>query len=277
MMEPRKAVYAGLLAQGLLLVSGCQSGMPITPITKVESRALPSDIVVRRITDQLSHILKLEPYPSGGPPPVRPLSDLWFWSVPYPTSVPGVCAADRITLYLRQASERQSGAQTPVVAEHLDVGHFYHLSAAPSAIHGKELQSDVPFADYAVCAKLDPLKTRFIQADDEDEVEQAAYWLAIAQSELTAQGSVPFSCIDDTREKMCTTGLSKLKLDDVNFVAGCEVISQSGKVTNPSSRCWELFASQWSVKIALTPDRAGATISQIEVGELVTTGDARID
>lgn len=250
-----------------LFMAGCQTGA-VEPITKIQARSLPAPVVTRQVSNQLSQILKLEPYPFSNPPPVLPLRDLWFWTVPYPTAVPGVCAADYVTVYFRPASARQSGAHTPVLPEHLEVQPHYRLTLPPGTAHGKEQPDEVPFADYEACAKLDPLKTEFITATGPEDVEQAAYWLTVAQSQLARQGSAPFECADDTKDNICAGGLSKLRLDDISNVAGCQWSFQ---------RCLDLFVGSWSVKIVLRTDKGGTTISRIEIGETVTIADRRAD
>jgi len=263
-MAWRKWTGAVLLS---LFVAGCQTGA-IDPITKIQARSSPAPVVTRQVSNQLSQILKLEPYPFTSPPPVLPLRDLWFWTVPYPTTVPGVCAADYVTVYFRPASARQSGANTPVIPEHLEVEPRYRLSLPPGSVPAKERPDEVPFADYESCAKLDPLKTEFIHATGPEDVEQAAYWLIAAQSQLAARNSAPFDCVDDTKDNICATGLSKLRLHDISNVASCQWSSM---------RCLELFVDSWSVKIVLRSDKGSTTISRIEIGETVTIADRRLD
>jgi hypothetical protein len=218
-------------------------------------------------------MLKLEPYPFKGPPPLHPLSDLWFWSVPYPTEVPGVCAADYIAVYFRPVSERRSDANTPVIPKRLEVEQRYRLILAPEMIHERGEPDELSFADYDACAKLDPVTEDFIHASNPRDLAEAVYWLTVARTK-TARDSASFDCVDETQDKLCPAGLSKLKVEDISSAARC-----GSDVKAPQSAwigCLDLSVGIWNVRIWLRPNKDDP-FARIEIGETVTIADMRED
>jgi hypothetical protein len=229
------------------LVSAQQATADSRPITKLESRRLPSLVVTKRALSQLAGILHLQAYPSGGPPPKLPLDELWFWTTPHSTYVRGLCVADDVTIKFAPIGTDNAGANTKVAANGIEAKAYYHFVQAPDRLNEEMSQSERHAQD-AKCASLDPEKDMTLWAQDEDDAVEE-YRLISDLIRDSHSSPRPFE-LDCSKyydgESKCASDLAAVALKDVNSINRCE--SPNTDVT-----CWvfDLTAGQDYLELQL--------------------------
>lgn len=205
-------------------------------ISKLESRELPPGAVKKRVLDQLSNMLHLEPYPSGGPPPKLPLSEIWFRTTPYATDLPNLCAYQEIAIDFRPAVTGKFDAETKTVPYRIEEKTYYRFvgenSRAPTA--GLEL-NDIMKANGS-CTKLDPEKDFLLRAADED-IALEAIQIVDVMSEHVSHKSVSFEQDCSEYGAQCKHDIGKASSSDIEYVSQCDAM----QIQNSSARCWNIF------------------------------------
>lgn len=134
-------------------------------ITKIEARKLPGKIVTRRVLDQLSDVLELEPYPARKVPPHRPLTDLWFWTLPRATSLRGLCSSDEVTVYFKAVSGPEKDAHSAMTAAGIASRTSYHFLATHPSLPAQEASAAEKTKADKQCSELAPSgRNSFLQA-----------------------------------------------------------------------------------------------------------------
>jgi|GEM_PF-2985103 len=272
-MRLRNIFLTGLC---LLLVPGFEPSVGARntgTITKIESRRLPAAEVKRRTLEQLSRILVLEPYPATTERPKLPLSDLWFWTKTRETFIPGLCAADNVTVYFRPVRLPTIGADTPTAAESIQAKTLYRFVVPPKS---PVLESrNLPFGrDNPDCRRLDPQHAHMFNAPDEGGAVEGI-WLV---GEITArlqQGNADFklSCTFSEKQDECVRFVKQMKPEEIVDIDRCQADANE----NVTEHCIE--ASTFGQQLRVFADGYGAKekIIRVEADELVTTADLRAD
>ena len=262
-----------MLARILRRVSGGLASLPLAyspviaadTITKIESRSLPPRVVTQRVFSQLAAKMRFEPYPSGRPKPKLPLSDMQFWTVPRATYVSGLCESNLITVYFEPVGPKK-GADTKVAAAGLEASSSFHFLAEPPAS-----QEDVSDAAWArtnkACARLNPEK--FFHAKDAYSALAGA--IALQKVIQAAQRDMPaLLCVFGSEPaEACRQRVAKLSLANMSDVWPCQG-------ADSAKSCQTVWVNT-GLSLTIHTVNGGDDLAQVELGELVTTGDERLD
>ncbi|HUO94423.1 MAG TPA: hypothetical protein VMU22_15965 [Rhizomicrobium sp.] len=253
------------------------SANDVRPITKIESRELPPDVVTQRVLSQLANILHLEKYTADpGHRPHLPLNDLWLWTSPRATYAPELCAADQVTVYFRPVAEI-SGPETKTVAEGIHAKTYYrflHLPVLP-------MFSAMGLSDVrdlrARCADVNPEKEQMLSARDEESAVEGVWLISELASELkSTPPSFTLDCHDyRDDDPQCLSDAKLMRPEEVTNIESCE--SDDGRAT-----CWEIdqfgfHGHDIGVRLYVETKNGKPNIVRVHPIEWVTTADARAD
>ena len=233
------------------------------PITKLEARQWPDDVLKQRVLEQLKDVLIPVPYHSPRPP-TRPLTELGFWTRPQSTTSKGVCSSDDITIGFRfdQAAKRQ-GALTPSQATSLKAVERYHVADSV----GPDIDSDVGPDEQAdadeVCAGFNPLHDRFFSAPDAETAQFAAQLVDLLRKRARDQQLKVDCHISPPGDAACRKRLSELKPSDIAEIENCE-----------PAGCEDIDVGS-GLELRVMTLRGEPT--SVRVGEEVIIADERID
>jgi len=240
----------------------------VAPITKIESRTLPRDAITRQIFAQLARRMRFESYPMHGKRPKLPLSDMQFWAIPRATYVPELCESSLVTVYFDPAGPAH-GADTKVRAVGLEVDHIFHFLSEPVSPVHEALDDTSRLKANKACARLKP--DNFFHARDASAV---AFGINAFQNVVReARGNVPlsFPCkYGDVPAEECQRDLAKLEFARITDVRPCTDLESS-------MECNAIWLSGAGLSITIRSYNAGGTIKKVDIGELVTVGDLRLD
>jgi hypothetical protein len=269
----RRTVHLAVLG---IFIAGTTIGLramadDVAPITKIESRRLPAAEVTRRTLDQLSHILVLDPYPATDVPPKLPLSELWFWTRPRETYVPGLCAIDWVTVNFRPTKPPTQGADTPTLAESIQAKTVYRFVVLPDAIQMEN--RDWPLGkDNPACAKIDPRIDSTFSAPNEADAAEGV-WLLGEVERQAAKGNLSFAAkCDFPRSESsdgCIKDLSELRQDDISDIDRCE------PAETDESGCLKIWMLKQSISLKIFSNRD--KIVRVSVAVTVTVADPKAD
>lgn len=190
------------------------------PISKIESRALPEDAVIRRVVGQLGNILSVIPpaYPSKHP--ITPLDEMLFWTTARATGTPQICRADLVGLEFAVASTEKPDANTPTrVSGVWAQSRYRYVPEAPTAPDG-ELTTEQTEQFQVICSKLNPYESRFFVAESEDYALWAArlYERAVREASNSPQ-KLTAKCYASDPE--CRTSVLETPLNAFASVKNC--------------------------------------------------------
>lgn len=215
----------------------------VRSINKLEARALPERDVRRTVLQQLEDVLLFEPAPRRQGPG-SPLAGLSFYTKPYATQTAGLCQTDSVTVAFRPTDTATYDAGTPTHAAGVSAQPMFRVTRAigPSQIGDLE-RGDIPDAD-AGCARLDPRKTHFFSAQNEDSAVQGIWLLrAVARQARADSSALEPNCAGYRGN--CRLLLAALDQDRVVAIRPCD------HPDPPDHSCAAVEADNW-VKIEIT-------------------------
>ena len=213
------------LAPLLFALCACATAvtLPAPTITKIESRELPSTVATHRILDQISDFLIYTPGVSDPRrPPTRALTDGNFYTRTRATDYPGLCTSDIIQIEFRPAGPDR-GADTPVRASSIDVGHTFRYLAPPTL--EPRGNADMAAGEPA-CAAIDPRDDApFFQADSAEAAANGVWLLQMLRESVQANTlAVPIDCPNGVD---CRARLADFTLEHIGSVNGCNAADRS--------------------------------------------------
>jgi hypothetical protein len=245
-------------------------------ISKLEARSLPPEAVTKDVLDQLSRILHLQSYPSDGPPPKLPLSDLWFRTTPYATELPGLCAYQQITVDFRPTEPGIFDAKTKTVPYRVEEKTLYRFVGESSPAPSDGLQLNDILKANGRCAKLDPEKDFLLNAADE-EIALEAIQIVDEISERVSRKPVSFELDCSEYSGPCERDIAKASSSKIEYVEKCD----STKFKDGSARCWDIYFQtdglDLELKVYAETQATGWKLFRIVPHMLVTTADERAD
>lgn len=193
----KSALIAAFFLIAGLGVSACDTLMvPSTrPISKIESRALPEEALIRRVVGQLGNILHAIPPAYPFDHPVTPLDQILFWTTPHATETPRICGADLVGFDFTPARKDQPDASTPTrVSGVWAEARYRYVPEAPGASDAEPTPEEADLLQ-TICSKLDPYESRFFVARSEDYALRAAHlYESVLQEAVNAPQKFTFHC-----------------------------------------------------------------------------------
>lgn len=211
-------------------------------ISKLEARALPERDVRRMVLQQLGDVLLSAPAPrrqgSGSP-----LAELSFYTRPHANQTGGVCQTDSVTIAFRPTDTVTYDASTPTHVTGVSAQPMFRVTRAIGPPQIGDLEpGDIPDAD-AGCARLDPRKTHFFAAQNEDAAVQGIWLLrAVARQARTDSPAFRPDCAGYRGN--CRLLLAALDQDRVIAIRRCDHPAPADQ------SCVDVEAENW-VKIEI--------------------------
>jgi hypothetical protein len=256
-----------------LAIHGCAGveRRPAKPITKIEARTLPPQIVTRRSIDQLAAILALSPYPSHGVRQRYALEDLWFWTAPRGTGIPDLCQADLVVMQFVPDHTAPVDAETPTRVHGITATPAFHFLAPPKQTGRDEWTPQESARTDEDCRRLDPEKISFFHAEDPKYANSSAILLSkVLEQIISGQPRFELTCTNSNEP--CAKLLKGFDLTDLLDVRRCNRNDDVFNVTCTQFRLGDLRIDVfWPY--AEPPD----VISRVSVAELIVLGHTRID
>lgn len=273
------AAYVGMASLALLAACASPSPQSSRPISKIEARSLPAKQVVQRATSQLAEILSLVPYPPSTVRPVIALKDLWFWTTPRATAVPGLCRSDEVVIEFAPSidisSELNSDTQTRATG--IRATPRFRFLAPPAPTDWPDFTADEKARANADCALVDPQKEAFFETDSEFEgdANRMALLFERMQAEL-ASGASGIDLVCSNSTKPCAEMFATMTLEDLRESRRCR--GDDGKLaTCTEFRTRNQTSGDSRIYVFWKYSDIPETIYRVEVHELVVLGHARID
>lgn len=242
-------------------------------ISKTEARKLSRAQTKGIVLQQLGEVLVETLRPSSrGVRPVRPLSRLSFWTLPRPTYVVGLCAADRVEVGFRIVGPAR-GADTSVRADSIRAETHYRFAVQPtSETPGREV---TPGRDPSRCGRLDPEHQDFFSAPNA-QMATNAIWRLRAAVAAAATDKVDFRLECHTIQRAdpatCRGELAAVGAIKDGSVEPCEADRDLGL----GAGCWDVWLANNSIRIqSAAGDSAPA--ARVTLRELVVVADAIVD
>ncbi len=243
------------------------------PITKIEARRLPPNVVKRHVLDQLFDILVLEPYPKIAERPKHELTDLSFWTRAHGAYVSGLCEADQLTVTFDPVGLEPKGADTPVKVSGISARGYYRFLTLPVGVSGAEMSLADRKALDRRCAGLDPDQINFFQAENDDDARDGALVLqAVLRQAATGSISTVHGCAPEDTAKACAAFVAGASLDKLKSIEWCNIPNDP-----VAGRCTDIWAGDVSLVVHYDGFGDKIQINRVDVGELVTIGDYRED
>jgi hypothetical protein len=242
------------------------------PISKLEARQLPADIVARRVTAQLADILTPSPRLKGRKPPVLPLTDLWYWTRPRATAMPNLCESDQVTFSFETVGREDGDAETPARATGVTAKPLFHLVKAPSKPDPDPISRDERLRSQAACSGLHPETYEGFFAAPSPEMAVQGAWLVrqvIEEAKRPGPG-LQVSCHRGGQSAVadCRAEVAKLDPDTLGAVEDCS------EVDAPRSTCLSLDLAGAAMHVVV--DEAFA-VKRVTYAEFIVFADERID
>ncbi len=265
-----------LLATAVVLMLSAGNAVaespPASPITKLDARQWSADVLKRRVLGQLQDVLIPIPYPSRHRPPTRPLTDLWFWTVPQSTGVRGLCSSSEVTVYFRPDPGSPQTASAPTHATDLTATRRFRMIAPPRSAQPDYVdRTELNDADEA-CAVLDPHKDRFFGAPDQTTASSALWFVDRLQKgaetkglQIDCQASLAGGPVD------CPKLLAGLTPSDIFEVDTCQVPEGT-----PSATTCEDINIDFNFTLHVYAN-AGGEPFKVKVEDLIFIADERAD
>ena len=257
-----------------LLLAGCLS--PNSPsastISKIESRALPEDVVIYRVVNQLGDILHLIPPAHTSQHPVNQLDKMLFWTTPRATDTAGVCSADLVDFEFTAARPGQPDAATPTRVTGVSSNTWYrYLPEAPGDPDVE--QTPEQFARLqAQCEQIDPYQGGFFVTASPWQASWTARLFARAQHEaILSPKSDTLVCVD--KDPDCAKTFSGLP---PVFFAETSYCGHEGKYPDEAD-CWKFESQDATVLIRTKGSGANNQILKVDFEWNIWVGSVRID
>ncbi|MBA2935070.1 hypothetical protein HZF05_13295 [Sphingomonas sp. CGMCC 1.13654] len=245
----------------MLLVALSGAAHAAEPISKTEIRADTDQQAKRRVMAQLSDLLIPSPFRGRpGYPPKRPLSDLWFYTRPRGTATRGVCVSDTVVIRFRPAEDGPCDADTPVAASAVESTSHYRLRGAVDPASLDKLDAAGQVQADRDCAAIDPRKTDFIGAPDEDTLVEGLWLLR------QGQATPPAAMTCEGYKQPCAAVMAAIDPAKIESVDACPAAD--------GSRCFEVEDGDTSA--TLRADGVGHLLS-IKLGQEIVIADWRAD
>lgn len=240
-MRTFSTLLAGLsIGLGVAQASEAQA---VRSINRLEARTLPEKDVRRAVIQQLEDVLLSEPAPRQQGPG-RPLAEMSFYTKPYATQTAGLCQTDSVTIAFRPTDTVTFDASTPTHVAGVSARPMFRVTRAigPRQI-GDLARGDIPDAD-AGCARLDPRKTHFFSAQNEDAAVQGIWLVRAVARQARADSPAPEPDCTGYRGN-CRLFLAALDQDRVMAIRRCD------HPDPPGHSCLAVEADNW-VRIEIT-------------------------
>lgn len=263
MIRPLSCVLAALI-----LACACTTpaiGHP-PPLSKNQSRELPENIVADRVAKQLADILVSTPMGTPGVRPLRPLSDIWYWTTPRVTDTPDVCESDEVIFSFSYPARVKADADTPTRVSGVSATTRYHLLAPPPP-GPREILTDAGVADLQRhCDDINPDKLQMISAPNASFVREGAK--LFNETIAAAVGAPELFNLDCGGNRKCLDDIQHLTFADVGGIDRCGLFQ-----TDYSLSCTQFSASNYRFNVYERGDK----ITKVDASELIILSHARID
>lgn len=267
MSRARRALPA-LIVLALALAGPALAADKAAPVTKRQARQMPAEALKARVLEQFSNVL-VEVDRPGGPRPVAPLTDLGYWTRPWPSDEPNVCQATSVLFKFQRVAgdaDRRAeldDADTPVVvADVAAVAHYHVLESG---------RDDMPGGDWvrgrrAQCDGLTPGKTPFFAAEDAESASRGAWLLTRlrASADLPAPG---FALECPEADTGCLARLKDVALWSVDRCQGALVWVQ----------CLALSFYGYDAQVVYAWKNGSIVIDRVKIAQAITLGHERRD
>jgi hypothetical protein len=245
------------LAFGLAQVaSPAAQAAPAAPISKTEARALPTQVLKRRVLAQVADLLVEGPRPTGTPH--RPLSDLWFHTKPVATHIDGVCRSDLMVIEFQSDLPKgdDGDADTPVQASGLSVTSFFYVAAKGEKVR---------------CDRLDLSDPRFLRVADPLRARDGVSLLRrVATGAAQAKPPFAYHC---GQVADCLTVLALLKPATFAAIEDCT----HDEDREARKACTTFTGDDLAVTVMHRDNGDAIEILSVSVREVITIADLRAD
>lgn len=260
------------LLLGLGLCAGSAQAAPSAPISKLEARTLPPELVKRRVVDQIGDLLLPEPRQTPFVRPRRPLTEMELHTRPHATWIAGLCESDAVRVEFGTAGRAADPAETPMKAVGLTAQAGFRFLQRPATRPSiEDVRAERTAADRR-CAALDPDRQRFFEAQNAAVAADAA-WLYLKVVEGLGQPRPPFRL-------ECAEGWDCAK--DIVADNGLDRLSGAERCDGEPLRnigCWTVIIDAgmtWPVSIYAS-NGPSAQIERVVVGDPYATASDLID
>jgi hypothetical protein len=263
-----RRVLAAIAIAGLIAPGVAQAGPK--PVTKLELRRLPPRIATRRVSDQLADLLIEASRPGrAARPPTRPLQDVWYRTRPRSTNTAGLCATDEVIVRFEPVTSRARGAATPVMASSVEAKTLYRFISPPSAATVLAEVKDWA-GQQARCGAVEPWRTRFFAARDEEAATEAVWRLRAVILAAGQPGASEPPCEYHPLKGHgdCLSVLTGMTTDRLSDVDSCP--SEKG-------RCWSLLVGDQFVTIYAASGDAAVGASRVDISDALVMYHERVD
>lgn len=257
------------------LSSACTSQGVVSPlsISKNQSRELPEAAARDRIVRQFAEILISTPAGTPGVTPVRPLEDIWFWTIPRATQTPGVCQSDRVIFTFTPTLSGDGDADTPTRVSGISAEPRYHLldptSTAPPAYLTEQGVAELNHK----CADLDPESTDFVAAADASLASSGSRLFAQMKAEAAANANIlKLECFREELRAGDIAVFHALTFADVMSIDRCD---PDRGVTG--SACTRFKFWDFTADVHTRPRGLQTEIDRIEASQQIVLWHTRID
>ena len=243
-------------------------------ISKSEVYSLAPGEVSQRVIGELAHMLT-PLRPALGQKLRRPLTRLSFSAKPRSVSVPGLCELDVLEIRFDAATHGKAGPDTPAQPVGFTAGSYFLFITPPPGNFYSARNEETAQRSAGQCTALDPEKTGFFDAPDE-EVAADGYWLLTRVLAGGGANPIPFAltCAKTFRGEAqdCPAILARQRNAHVDSIKSCD----PGDDDPPTTACFDVTVPDQDVKIFATPgtDNIGpTTIRRVDMHDIIMLRD----
>lgn len=258
------------IAAAVICVVGLGTAASAAPrsISKIELRAQPPRAVAQRVMRQVADILVESNRPQSGRAPVRPLTDISFWTLVRPTGTASLCASDEVRVSFSPIGTGERGAATEVRADGVQATTHYRFMTGPR--RALEQRGAPVGSDPSGCRKLPADGVGFFAAEDESLALDAADRL---NELLTHPGAYPIECHAGRLSTFCEEPLKGLSLEAIDMVSRCRADQGAPRLM----ACWQIDTFDKRFEIQGSDQPAGQRIWKVRAEEMIVLWHERID
>jgi hypothetical protein len=218
-----KAILGGVIATAGILCACATMPPRSEPLTKIESRELPPEIVTSIVMGQIADLLLYDqPSSSRARPPSYHLDRADFFSRPRASQYPGMCMTSRLFVEFESTRLADLGADAPVRASSFETTRLFRILDSPPPEANTPTREPTEH-DHAVCAELDPRTTEFFEADEEVTAHNATLLKQmLASSSNDAVFTFEIDCQVRRSEDGCRSVLSEVAAAPIEFARRCD-------------------------------------------------------
>jgi len=205
-----------ILLVGVLIISASPA-FAAPSINKPESRSEPPRKVIQTLAAQFGDILFPPPSVERKKPPERPLSRLFYMTIPRATDVVGICQSTSVFFRMEPVGsepvdQTQWDADTRVKVSDISARPLYALVRPPVGAQPVYIEKEDHASAEMACSKLDPYNANFdIEADSASQVARSYLIMKRLVTTLYTSPAFPVNCPSDSRPGTdCRETIAKL-------------------------------------------------------------------